>query len=86
MTIRYWFSFLLQREFNSWCEECPWVLLSASQYMINVLTEKRCFKGSAYGLNSIQLQNNQENKQHQPLLIRTTTLVLDFKSLFFLTL
>ena len=86
MTIRYWFSFLLPREFNFWCEECPWVLLSASQYMINVLTEKRCFKGEAYGLNSIQPQNNQENKQHKSLLIRTTILVLDFKSLFFLTL
>ena len=86
MTIRYRFSFLLPREFNFWCEECPWVLLSASQYMINVLTEKRCFKGGAYGLNSIQPQNNQENKQHKSLLIRTTILVLDFKSLFFLTL
>lgn len=36
MTIKYWFSFLLPGEFNSFCEEYKWVLLNVFQFMIYV--------------------------------------------------
>lgn len=47
MTLKYWFRFLLLGDFDSLYEELnQWVLLNMFQFMINVLKEWRCFKGS----------------------------------------